>query len=524
MTPLDGTTRRLLDDLLVLRQQHPAWLLLAARRGPLMLAGLKELLHVNLHGIPWEDAEQRLAAVFGQFGHRHEFDVETDDPQELRALARRELREWIARRLLVERNDLLLPTDALQQAMQFADGLQQRFMTSTASRLGTVQRAIEDLDVQLNPDGARRTQHLEARIAALQAQLEGVRAGRMPALSDEQAGEGVREVYQLAMSLRADIRRVEDAYRDADRQMRQRIVSQQQHRGEVLDQLLDNHARLLTTPEGQVFEAFHDQLSQQEPLHAMQVGIRGILARPQAQQALSVQQRSDLRWLVTRLVRESRGVIEARARSERDVRSFMQTGLAAEHHRVGQLLQQVLEAAQHVDWSRQAVSRHPMPLPPLGMALAQGQYALRPLERLVFTLPGEASTDALDLNRQSADLDDMDDAFWESIDSLDERRWTEQTQAVLAQHPEGLELPALARLLPPTHDLQTLCLWLGMAMDDEAAVAGAPAGEDVLEIQARQGSWLRFHVPPIRLRHTPSVTDGPIDPAADAPALPPSDE
>ena len=32
-----------------------------------------------------------------------------------------------------------------------------------------------------------------------------------------QAEEGIREVYQLAISLHADFRRVEDSYREADR-------------------------------------------------------------------------------------------------------------------------------------------------------------------------------------------------------------------------------------------------------------------------------------------------------------------
>lgn len=499
MTPLDGPTRRLMDDLLVLRQQHPAWLLLTARRGPLMIACLKELLHVHLHGIPWDDATQRLAAMFAELRHRDDLGIDADAPEDHQALARRELREWITRRLLVERADLLLPTDALQQAMLFAEGLQQRFMTSTASRLGTVQRAIEELEVRLNPDAIHRASHLEERIAALEEELADVRAGRVATLTDEQAGEGVREVYQLAMSLRADIRRVEDAYREADRRLRQRIVSQQQHRGEVLDQLLNNHEQLLGTAEGQVFEAFHEQLSQQAPLQSMQGGIRVILARPVAHEALSLQQRSDLRWLVTRLVRESRGVIEARARSERDVRSFMQTGLAAEHHRVGQLLQQVLEAAQRVDWSSQARCRQPMPLPPLGMALAQGQYAFRPLERLVYTLSSDTANDALDLTGQPADLNDMDEAFWDAFDSLDEARWIEQTRAELAHHPDGLDIVSLARLLPPTHDLQTLCLWLGMAMDGEDAPPDALTFE-TLELQARQGARLRFEVPRVHLR------------------------
>lgn len=51
--------------------------------------------------------------------------------------------------------------------------------------------------------------------------------------------------------------------------------------------------------------------------------LRVILSHPSASDALNRLQRHDLRWLVKRLVDESQTVLQARARSERDVRGFM---------------------------------------------------------------------------------------------------------------------------------------------------------------------------------------------------------
>lgn len=73
---------------------------------------------------------------------------------------------------------------------------------------------------------------------------------------------GHTRVYALATSLRADFRRVEDSWREADRQLRQAILSAQQHRGSIVDQLLGSHASLLSTPEG-VFGAFSSSCHQQ---------------------------------------------------------------------------------------------------------------------------------------------------------------------------------------------------------------------------------------------------------------------
>ena len=195
---------------------------------------------------------------------------------------------------------------------------------------------------------------------------------------DAPAIEGMKNLYELAMGLRADFRRVEDSYREADRTLRETIISQQQNRGQVLDSLLDSHDALLQSPEGQVFHGFYEQLQGGGGLTEMAARLKEIRTHPLAASAFNDQQRSDLHWLIPLLVRESRQVMDARARSESDVRSFMQTGLAAEHHRVGQLVQQVLHAALGLDWSRQALRRTPADVPPMAVAFAQGNHQIKP--------------------------------------------------------------------------------------------------------------------------------------------------
>ena len=112
-------------------------------------------------------------------------------------------------------------------------------MTSTASRLATVQRAIETLESQLNRNQSSRETALQARIELLLKELQAVQAGDFEVLDGAKAEEGIREVYQLAVSLQADFRRVEDSYRQADRALRERIISSEHHRGEIVDELLD---------------------------------------------------------------------------------------------------------------------------------------------------------------------------------------------------------------------------------------------------------------------------------------------
>lgn len=297
------------------RQQNAAWLLLSSRRAPLMLSCLEALFEHQRDGVPLDDAVQALADMLAAHANLPEFDIDTAD---ITAQARRELRDWIRRSVITEREGRLHETDALKKALGFVAQLDHRLMTSTASRLAVVQREIDNLATALDPNPQSRAEHMERRIHDLQHQLDEVRAGRLTLLTDAQAvEEGIREVFALATSLRADFRRVEDSWRTADRTLRQAILSAQQHRGAVVDQLLDGHASLLNTQEGRVFESFQQQLDNQSELAEMRARIRHILNHPACPQALDDLQHSALRLLVQQLIKEAKVVQAVRAQRAR---------------------------------------------------------------------------------------------------------------------------------------------------------------------------------------------------------------
>lgn len=489
---MDLSSKQLSKKLIQSRNQHPAWQLLATRRAPLVISCLIPLFESNLDGVPFEEAEQRLAEMLAEHANNEEFQVGDED---CRAQARKELRDWIKRRLVLEREGKLIATDALQQALHFVEGLQERFMTSTASRLSTVQREIENLETLLNPDPVIRASHIERKIAALESELAQVKAGKIPVLDGAKAVEGIRDLYSLAMSLRVDFRRVEDSYREADRKLRQSIVSEQQHRGEIVDKLLDTHDTLLETAEGQVFHGFHEQLNRSVELENMKQRLRIILKNPAAVSALNYYQQSDLRWLIARLVRESRSVIQARARSERDVKGFLKTGLAAEHHRVGQLLNDVFEAAIELDWQSQSVRRMPSVLPPI--AIAVGTLPL--IERLRFKTSEDVSAEDLALVANQINLDEVADDFWQAFDTLDRHALIQNTLNLLEHSGASMTIADLSQQLPPTHDLETLTLWLSMARE-----AGIPIQleKESIEVEDAEGKRLRFHLPRVELTAT----------------------
>ncbi|WP_228155171.1 DUF3375 family protein [Klebsiella sp. KG9] len=140
---MEENIRQRTENYISAKNQHPAWILLATRRAPLVLGCLKTLFEKSHDGIPLEEAIQSLTGILVAHVSQEQYDINQDNPS---LQASRELREWIKRRLIVERDGRVFATDALEVAITFVESLDNRFMTSTASRLSTVQREIENLE------------------------------------------------------------------------------------------------------------------------------------------------------------------------------------------------------------------------------------------------------------------------------------------------------------------------------------------------------------------------------------------
>lgn len=474
-------------DTLQLRQHHPAWQLLAATKGPLVIAVLQTLFKETAENIAFETVVLDLAQLLREQQKSDEIRLTDDYQQE----ARREIRSWIKRGLLQERQGQLFATDALDSALRFVQGLDQRIMSSSASRLAIVQREIEHLEASLNPSPEQRTIFLQDKISELEVELARVKNGHVAILPQAQAIESIREIYSLSISLSHDFRRVEDSYRDADHQLRQSIIAEQNHRGEIVDKLLDSHQQLLETTEGKVFNGFYQQLERVLELEKMKQQLRNIASHESAKKALTTVQQSDLRWLIMRLVIESERVVKARARSEKDVRGFLKTGLAAEHHRVGQLLNDVFSLAMAVDWSSQTFRRKASPLPPIAVA----NNGLPLIERIRFKEWKTDIEETLDLLPQNAQLSELDDDFWDSFDGLNQQALLDQTTELLANIQSEMSIAQLADELPPQHDLEAVSLWLSMAMASDTVKVDQYETFELI----KNNTLVRFRVPNIAL-------------------------
>ncbi|WP_255453182.1 DUF3375 family protein [Thermomonas sp. HDW16] len=92
----------------------------------------------------------------------------------------------------------------------------------------------------------------------------------------------------------------------------------------------------------------------------------------------------------------------------------------------------------------------------------------------------------------AGDIDQIDEEFWSSLDSLDREALVRDTVETIHSSNQPLSLAGLAQRLPPTHDLESLAVWLGLAREADCTIGEE---RETLDLTTRDDQNLRFHVP-----------------------------
>ena len=105
-------------------------------------------------------------------------------------------------------------------------------------------------------------------------------------------------------------------------------------------------------------------------------------------------------------------------------------------------------------------------------------------------------SDDLDFRSQSVDLDDVDDELWRALAGLDRQDLAARTVEAVVAAGTSLTMAELADALPPTHDLETLSVWVEMAHQAELDVDDHR--HESIDVDPDDGPPLRFRVPLVR--------------------------
>jgi len=252
------------EKLETLRQNESALRLLRADSMPLIASFLyAAFLAPNRRSIPQPELESFLEEKL--LALRRLYEDETLFPR----TAKGYLEDWahsssgFLRKYYVALSDdahFDLSPGAERAVEWLRSSLEERSFVGTESRMLTLFQLLRDFIRLTERDPEARLRELEANRAAIENEIEKVRAGDFSPLSATQAKERFYQIEETGRRLLGDFRQVEENFRELDSQTRERIAASDQAKGLVLDQVFGNQDAIRDSEQGKSFRAFWEFL------------------------------------------------------------------------------------------------------------------------------------------------------------------------------------------------------------------------------------------------------------------------
>jgi len=320
---------------------QPAWSLLAADTGPIVLALLQAHLLEGERSLP--------ASVFHDRIGR---DLEELRAQgfELPQTAQLYVAQWLASGYLERRfpagaaEEQYELSSAATTAIRFAASLLEPRTAATESRLAAVIQQLVRLADETDSDPQTRIAKLLAQRERIEREIEAVRQGRVKPMPDAQALERAREIIAQADDLVGDFRRVRERFEQLNRDLRERIMDSEGNRGEVLSALFAGVDLIGDSEAGRTFAAFWRLLTDPEQSATLEEALDRVLVRDFAHRLEPRERRFLLR--LTRALLEQGGTVHEVLQSfARSLKHFVQSREYLEQRRLNQTLRDAQGAA-----------------------------------------------------------------------------------------------------------------------------------------------------------------------------------
>lgn len=276
-----------------LRQNHPAWRLLASPHAALILAFLHGIfITPNKREVAQSDLVESLEDLL--------FDLrERLGPESFPRTALDYLNEWAApekgwlRKYYRHDSDEAYfdLTPATEKAIAWLESLGQQSFVGTESRLLTLFELLRQLSEGSNEDPQARLRELQRRRAEIDAEIQQVQQGKLALLDDTALKDRFMQFNQQARALLSDFRQVEHNFRQLDRSVRERIAQWEGRKGELLESILGERDAIAESDQGNSFRAFWDFLMSPQRQDEFSQRLQQVLALP-AIQALNPDRRT----------------------------------------------------------------------------------------------------------------------------------------------------------------------------------------------------------------------------------------
>ena len=235
-------------------------------------------------------------------------------------------------------------TTAAERAMQWLEDLHSRPFISAESRFELIFRQLEEIALFSTPDAERRIAALRAQQAALQAQIESVRASNTAeAYTAVQLTERFANVLDLARGLAGDFRQLEENFKEVARALAEAQAQPGATKGGIVGQLLDTHAALKDSSQGQSFYAFWNLLSSPERQQRWRELTRQVYRLDSIDPGLRANRL--LERLSSRLLVEGERVVRSNERMAATLRRALENNASGEDRRLRELIREIQQLA-----------------------------------------------------------------------------------------------------------------------------------------------------------------------------------
>ena len=381
-------------------------------------------------------------------------------------------------------------TTAAEHAMQWLEDLQTRPFVGAESRLELIFRQLEEIVLFATPDAERRLAGLRAQQAILQAQIESVEATRTAeTYTAVQLTERFANALDLARGLQGDFRQLEENFKDLARALAEAQTRPGATKGGIVGQLLDTHAALKGSAQGQSFYAFWNLLSSPERQKRWRELIR------QAYQLDGIDDRLRanrlLERLSSRLLVEGERVVRSNERMAATLRRALESAATGEDRRLRELIREIQQLA--------LVCRMSPPLQDDFFNLAGPPEVFASFSR-TFWQPGVAGHVNGDFTFGGGTIDRQVVERFRALADLNLTRLREHVCTCLVGD-ESILLSDVLRRFPPREGVLEVVGYIVIAMQDSQHYV---ADDQLVEIQvaATSGAWELWRVPEVLFTRT----------------------
>ncbi|TFH85524.1 DUF3375 domain-containing protein [Billgrantia azerbaijanica] len=441
------------DHLVSLRKHHPAWRLLLADHAPLIIAFVhRSFIEPNVRSLP----EQELAAKLDDYlFHLRQGLGEERFPKPAREYLNTwasDERGWLRRYFPADSDEPhydLVP--AVEQAIQWLAGLEGRAFVGAESRLKLVFDLLRGIAQGSETDPEARIAELQRRRAAIDAEFDEIRDGRLAFMDPTQLRERFLQATETARALLADFRQVEQNFRDLDRQVRERIATWEGGKAAVLEEVLGQRDAISDSDQGRSFRAFWDFLMSADRQQELTELLESILAlEPVA--ALDPDPR--LRRIHYDWLTAGEATQRTVARLSEQLRRYLDDQAWLENRRIMDLLRELEQHALAVRDTAPGESFMSVDAPTPDVQL--------PMDRPLFSPPIKPHIEQSPLEEGSADV--AADPLFEQV-YVDKERLRAQLRQLL-QTRRQISLEDLLQRHPLQQGLAELVAWLSLATGD----------------------------------------------------------